>query len=238
MNLGIAGETGHCFLDPLQQRLLHPLVVRWRKSRPIDGEPLGQPAPFVAVEHDQRGEVGLPLAHHQHLLEQRVAGDGHLDILGRNLLAVGQHDDLLEPADDGDVSGCVDNRLIARVKPSLAIYGGFRRRGVLPVTHHDARPPDQQFLLIGDLHLHPGNGPAHAGRAVVIHRIDGDHRPRLGEAVTLQDGQTERDEELRHRSIEGRPAADGEADAATEGRQNRPGDEYGQQWPEQKPQGP
>ena len=75
---------------------------------------LGEFNPRRMRQNHQRRQKQLPLAHHHALIDPWIRPQRHLQILGQNLLAVGQDDDLVEPPGDVEPAGPVTARASSR----------------------------------------------------------------------------------------------------------------------------
>ena len=148
----------------------------------------------IRVQHHERAQEGASLADDQDLLEERVARDGHLDIRRRDLLAVGEHQDVLDAPGDEEVT-VLHAHLVAGLEPTLAVEDLRRRLRLVPVARHDAGRAHDQLVELADAVLKSGQRPADAFGDVVFERADADDGAGLGESVALHERDAERDED-------------------------------------------
>ncbi len=158
----------------------------------------GKLGPRAVRHHHQRSQKGLALTHDHALFDPGIHPDCHFQVFGRDLLAIGHHDDLVEPSGDTDPARRIEAAPIVGVQPAIGIDGRCGGTGILPIAFHHIGTADQQFVLRAEAHLDAGQGWTDARRLVVVQRVHADHRARLREAVPLQHRQPEPDEGARN----------------------------------------
>ena len=87
-----------------------------------------------------------------------------LENAGRDLtvdsLIAGSDDDVFQTIEDVNVAVVIDSTDIASIQPAITNrLGRFFR--LVPVTLYDAGTPDQNFTVVGDFHVDPGDRLAH-----------------------------------------------------------------------------
>ncbi len=105
---------------------------------------------------------------------------------------------------------CADARGVAGIEPAVPGYHRGGRLGIVPVAQHVARSLDQQRILFADAYPYAFQRLADGGGSIVLDAVDAHHRTGLGHAVTLHQGQAERDEQARHLGRQRGAAADGQ----------------------------
>ena len=146
--------------------------------------------------HRDQADEGMPLADQHHLLERGVVEQRRLGLLGRELLPVGEHDDVLAAAADVQ-STLLDLDQVAGAEPAVGrehLRGGL---GIAPVALHHRGASHLQLALRGQAPLEPIQGGAYRRGIVVVLAVGGDDRRGLGHAVALDDRQAQPDEGAR-----------------------------------------
>src|SRR6185369_16484361 len=131
---GIAGEVRQLRGDPLQKRLFNLAAFKDRVIRSIQPQSAGQPEPFGVIQYQQGSQIRTSISHDHGLFKQPVCSECHFQVGRCYLFTIGQDNDLLQPAGDGDVAAVGDSCLIAGMQPSLAVYGRFSGFGIAPVA--------------------------------------------------------------------------------------------------------
>ncbi len=78
---------------------------------------------------------------------------------------------------------------VAGMEPAVVQYLGGGLRGV-EGSGEEARAFHQDFVVLGNLHFHPGQGQADAAGLGPVERVECDHAA-LGEPVAFDDGQAD-----------------------------------------------
>jgi hypothetical protein len=116
----VAREAGGPLGQPLEHRLVGQAAAQAGRVLPVQAQAEGQAAPFVLVQHHQRADEGLVLAHHAALGDQRVLAQGLFQVDRRDLLAGGGDDDVLDAAADVDAP-VQDLGLVAGAQPAVGV---------------------------------------------------------------------------------------------------------------------
>jgi hypothetical protein len=116
-----------------------------------------------------------------------VAPPAVLDVLGPDVHAGGQNDQVAGAAKQADVAGRVDRRQVAGSVPAIPQHLG-RPLGIVPVAEHHVRSACQKLALRTEAHLHVLQRPADtARRRAAVARAAGDDGRALAGAVALHD---------------------------------------------------
>ena len=151
------------------------------------GKPVGQ---HVGVKRKESADVGALVADDDDVGDQRVRGQGILEDLGGDVLAASGDDELLLAARDGQLALAVDRAQVTRVEP-LAVghdLGGLL--GQVIVAGHDGLAAHEDFPVLRGLDEVTGQGQADAADGVLADVLDSDWSGGLGQAVTLDEGET------------------------------------------------
>ena len=154
-------------------------------------------------------------ANHRGVGQRRIVLQHPLDVLGEHVLAVGQHDHLLDAASDVQEAGLVQEPHVAGLVP-VAVE---RRRGLLrgvPVALGDIGAAHLDLAGVGDAYLDAGKRAPHRVEAGVGQGMATDHRRCLGGAVALQHVDAEQVPLLAQVLVQGRAAGDHDLDMTAE----------------------
>ena len=176
--------------------------------------------PLIGVEHRNDGEVGLALAEEHHLLDEGIAHDRRLDIHWRDLLAVRQHDDLLQAPGDVYPPLRIDAGDITCVEPAVHAQHVRGCPWIVPVAEHHVGPLHHQRVARAQLDLDAGKRATDARRDVVVGPVAADDRACLGRAVALQHRQPQPEKNPGDVGRQRRSAGDGRPHAAAEPRED------------------
>ena len=169
----------------------------------MGGEPIGQ---HLRVQRDERGDERPLVTHDEDLGDERVGAHRVFEGGRGDILASRRHDDLLCAARDGHVAVAVEGPQVARAEPAVFGEAGGRGLGVVVVALEDARALEEDFALVADLEGHGRQGRAHGADLGQAGRVDGDRADRLGQAIALQDGDTDAAIEVREPGCQGSAA--------------------------------
>ncbi len=153
----------------------------------------------IRVEHDERGDVGLPVANSDDLTDQRRGRlDRILDIGRRQVLTRLVNQQFLLAIDDRDIAVGADLSDVAGSEPTVGIH---RFRGLLRLIsiapHHD-RSTHEQFAILAQSHFHAADGSSDgADRQVAIGGHCG-HTGRLRHPPHFEDRDSHPQKEAQH----------------------------------------
>src|SRR5574338_178783 len=181
-------------VDQLLDRLLLDQLLRRHLGQPVGG---GPGADLLEVRGEQRAGVGLIVAQDHRLRDVSAGEQRDLHGGGRHVLAVGQHDDVLQPIRDPDAADLVELADVAGVEPAIGIDDPGRLRLIVQIALHDLRPARQDLpRLAVDADLGLGYRPPDRSELELGGAVDGEQGRRLGQAVALQDQHAHGVEEL------------------------------------------
>src|SRR5450759_4269525 len=170
---------------------------------PVDRKPVGD---------DEGCDVGPALADDDRLLDEIVALDLELELLGRHVLAARGLDQVLLAVGDLQEAIAVHLADVPGSNPTVVQHLGRRDR-VVVVAQHVARAVHQDLAVLGELELDPGERLAHCKKAMLGESVRGGARGGLGHAPAVEDGDPDGPEELFDLAGQCRAAADEEAQA-------------------------
>src|SRR5256885_17272261 len=108
---------------------------------------------FRSLDDGHGGDERAVFAHDKDLGEERVAGNGQLQVGRWNLLAGGGDDDFLDASLYAHAP-VLDHRLVARAQPAVVGEGLGGVFGALPIAAHHAGATHLQFPVLANPHLH------------------------------------------------------------------------------------
>ncbi|MNX71346.1 hypothetical protein D3C86_1026580 [compost metagenome] len=175
---------------------------------------LGLLEEVLEVGHDQGGDEVAAVADHHGLGDEGAQGEGPLDGLRRDVLAVRHHQDLLLAIGDGQVAVVAQGAHVAGAQPAVGGDGLAGGLFVVEVAEHDVGAAGQDLAVLGDLDLDVGEGLAHRADPGAAGPVHGDDRRGLGEAIALEHRDAEDLEEHAHLARQSGAARDAAAQAA------------------------
>ena len=145
----VGGELARALLDRAAQPLLRLLLPA---------------AQDLDLGHDQGDQAAAALEHRE-LVDQRALRVDRLDLVGEDVLAAGEHDQLLAAAADVEVAGVVEPAEIARAEEAVGGEGLGGGLGIVPVAREQVGPARLDLALPGGrLGAVPVAAPAPARR--------------------------------------------------------------------------
>src|SRR5260370_2393825 len=96
-----------------------------------------------------------------------MASDLFFDGFRGNLVTGAENDQILEPANDAPVPRSIHLALVTAVKPSIA-QNISRLLRTVPVARKNIWPPDDDLIIVVELHLNPRDCRTDAARGHVI----------------------------------------------------------------------
>jgi hypothetical protein len=168
------------------------------------------------IRHNQRCAIWAPIADEQALVDVGTLAQELLDGLGSDVFAAAADEDVLLAVGDDEVPAGAPAPDVAGVEPALGIErlgGGI---GIAPVALHDVGTARQDLPILRYADLHVVQRLAHGAQLDIVEAVDGEHWSGFGQAVALEDGDADGEEEFGNIHREGCPAGDEEAQAPAE----------------------
>ena len=150
-----------------------------------------------------------------------------LDLFGINILSIGEHDHFLAPPGDKEIAAGIEVAQIAGVEPAVAQHLS-RGLGTIPISLHYDRAADRNLTGRWRAFFHrladrrscastPGKGLPTEPNTMSSGRIEKGAAGRFGEAVGVENVDSERVKVAGDRGIEARAAGHQIAHARAEG---------------------
>src|SRR5690606_3730678 len=114
----------------------------------------------LAVEGDERDDVGAAVAEGERLADERVLLEVVLDHRRRDVLAARGDDELLLAVDDGEEAVLVEAPDVAGVDPAVLVDQLGGRLGAAQVAGGAGGAADEDLAVVGEFQLHAGEGAA------------------------------------------------------------------------------
>ena len=162
------------------------------------------------------------------VLDALVVAQDRLEVLGVDLLSVGQREHVLLAAPEREHAVGREGTEVARVVPAVGVDRGGGRLGVLPVAGEAPRPAGQDLPVLGDPGLDAGDRLAHRPEDVPLRAGEADDGTHLGRAVALQDVDAHLGPALGDLQVEGRRPDSDRVEPAAELAEHRPEQEPAQ----------
>ena len=147
------------------------------------------------VGRDQGRYELSSIANHNDILEVRTQLQTIFDGLGRDIFTAGGYDKVLLAIGDFQIPIRIQFPSIARMKPA-STKRLCRFTLHLVIARHDVRAANQNFTVIGNLHLHVAHRPPYSADARGAGTVERNDWGGFRQTVSFEDGQAHRVEKL------------------------------------------